>query len=277
MNVDVAYIALRAASFIAMLQSAGIALFIAWFGRDLAASGRTLRRLGCWSACVALILVIVTHTLEATRMTGDFSGAWDQAMQMQVMHSSTMAANTTRVIGLLAIAAALASSGFALRLLSGVGTFVIAAAFTFTGHTATHSPRWILASLLLVHIVIVAFWFGALPGLFISSRRESVSIRGAVIASFSRAAVWLVPCIAAAGIGMALLLLPNFSALREPYGTLLLVKIGTFGVLMILAALKKWRLGSGAAFRRSVATEYVLIASVLVVTAVLTSLYSPDP
>ena len=286
MNVDVAYIAVRAASFIAMFQSAGIALFIAWFGRALANSDRALRRLGFWSASVGLILVVVTHTLEAARMTGELSGAWDQSMQMQVMHSTTMAATTTRTMGLVAIAAAFALSGFELRLMSVVGTVVMAAAFTLTGHTTTHSPRWMLVSLLLIHLVVVAFWFGALPGLYFSSRRESISIKSAVIASFSKAAVWLVPCIAVAGIGMAFLLLPDFSALWQPYGLLLLVKIGAFATLMLLAALNKLRLGPRVAtgevralrdFHRSLAAEYVLIAGALIVTAVLTSLYSPEP
>jgi putative copper export protein len=54
---------------------------------------------------------------------------------------------------------------------------------------------------------------------------------------------------------------------------------------MGLAAANKWRLGpalvhgpvqSGRWFRRSVAAEYVLIAAVLTITAVMTSLFSPE-
>jgi copper resistance protein D len=66
---------------------------------------------------------------------------------------------------------------------------------------------------------------------------------------------------------------------------LLLVKIGGFALLMGLASLNKWRLGPAiargelpalTAFRRSVATEYTLIAGVLTATTVMTTFFSPD-
>jgi putative copper export protein len=88
-----------------------------------------------------------------------------------------------------------------------------------------------------------------------------------------------------AGIAMAVLMLPNVSALSEPYGELLIAKVVGFAVLMGLAAANKWRLGpelvqgtvqSGRRFRRSVAAEYVLIAAVLTITAVMTSFFSPE-
>jgi putative copper resistance protein D len=58
-----------------------------------------------------------------------------------------------------------------------------------------------------------------------------------------------------------------------------------FGVLMYFAALNKlrltpalWRADAGAAqrLRRSLLIEYLLIAAVLAITAVMTGLYSPD-
>jgi putative copper export protein len=66
---------------------------------------------------------------------------------------------------------------------------------------------------------------------------------------------------------------------------LLIAKAVGFALLMGLAAANKWRLGpalgsgivgSGQWFRRSVATEYVLIAAVLAITAVMTSFFSPE-
>jgi putative copper export protein len=66
---------------------------------------------------------------------------------------------------------------------------------------------------------------------------------------------------------------------------LLIAKAVGFAVLMGLAAANKWRLGpalvhgpvqSGQWFRRSVAAEYVLIAAVLTITAVMTSFFSPE-
>ena len=59
----------------------------------------------------------------------------------------------------------------------------------------------------------------------------------------------------------------------------------TIGRELALAALNKWRLGpalastSGAAatFQRVVGAEYLLICAVLVVTAVMTTFFSPEP
>lgn len=286
MSVDVAFVVVRAMSFIAMLQAAGVALFMAWFGGRLQGASRVIRQLGLWSALIALLLVLALHVLEAPRMTGDFADLWDGALQMQVLHSSTAAADATRCVALVIIAISLTLSGTALGPGSALGSGLMAAAFTLSGHTTTHSPRWMLASLLWIHLVIVMFWFGALPSLFLIARRESSAVAAEVVAGFSRVAGWLVPLIAVAGVGMALLLLPGVDALWQPYGIILLVKGGTFMLLMMLAALNRWRLGPRLAtanlaslriFRRSVAAEYVLIVGVLALTAALTSLYSPEP
>jgi putative copper export protein len=84
---------------------------------------------------------------------------------------------------------------------------------------------------------------------------------------------------------MAVLLLPNLSALSESYGQLLIAKVVGFALLMGLAAANKWRLGptlihgdaqSGRWFRRAVAAEYVLITAVFAITAVMTSFFSPE-
>jgi putative copper resistance protein D len=73
--------------------------------------------------------------------------------------------------------------------------------------------------------------------------------------------------------------------LNEPYGKLLIAKVVGFALLMGLAAANKWRLGPALAlgavpsarwFHRSVAAEYVLIAAVLTITAVMTSFFSPE-
>jgi len=87
------------------------------------------------------------------------------------------------------------------------------------------------------------------------------------------------------GLMLSVLLVKGFAGLRTTYGHLLLVKLAAFAALMGLGALNKWRLGPAvsrgdpratAAFRRSLKSEYILIAGALSVTAILTSFYSPD-
>jgi len=62
---------------------------------------------------------------------------------------------------------------------------------------------------------------------------------------------------------------------------ILIAKATVFALLLILAALNRWRFtpalaAARGALRRSIVTEYLLIAGVLAMTAVLTSLYSPE-
>jgi putative copper export protein len=112
------------------------------------------------------------------------------------------------------------------------------------------------------HLLIVAFWFGALAPLYWVTHCEALDHAAGVVAGFSAIAGWLVPGILVAGLALALVLL-----------------------LMALAAHNKWRLtpvlSAGAAtalpkLRRSIAAEYVLVVVVLVLTAVLTAFFSPE-
>jgi putative copper resistance protein D len=80
-------------------------------------------------------------------------------------------------------------------------------------------------------------------------------------------------------------LLHHIAELESAYGLLLLAKFTGFTALIGLAALNRWRLGPAVAtgnmaairsFRRSLGVEYVFFAGVLSVTALMTTLYSPE-
>src|ERR1700733_6935784 len=174
------------------------------------------------------------------------------------------------------------AGGPARRRLALIGAAAIIASFALTGHTAVNAWRALLAPLLLTHIAIVTFWFGSLAPLRQVLRLEPAAQAAAAVARFSALAVWLVPPIAVAGIGMALLLLPDAAALRRPYGLMLLTKVALFALLMGLAAVNRLRLAPALARsqareppRRTLALEFVLICVVLAVTALLTGRYSP--
>src|SRR5213078_182467 len=237
MMVDALSVALRALSFVALFQAAGISLFLALFGRLVVASGSTLRRAATLSALVAIGVLVAEYVLEAARMSGDFSGLMDLTLQSQVMHSSTAAALAWRLLGLVLIIMALRLRG------------------------------------------------PPVVPLHVASSRESAAIAGEVTEAFSVIAIWVVPVLLVSGLMLSVLLLKGFAGLRTTYGHLLLVKLAAFAALMGLGALNKWRLGPAvgrgdpratAAFRRSLKSEYILIAAVLSVTAILTSFYSPD-
>lgn len=137
----------------------------------------------------------------------------------------------------------------------------------------------------MLHLLVVAFWFGALWPFDVVSRRETSREAGEMIEVFSAMRVWVVPAIRVAELSMATVTLPSLAALAEPYGELLIAKLAAFAILMGLAALNKLRFGPAISrgevlavrgFRRTVAAEYVLIFGVLTATAVMTTFFSPE-
>jgi copper resistance protein D len=94
-----------------------------------------------------------------------------------------------------------------------------------------------------------------------------------------------VPGLLVAGGTVAVLLVPGLVVFGQPYGQLLLAKMAGYAALLGFAAWNKLRLtpallkndpAAVTRLRRSLASEYVLIAAVLGITAVMTGLYSPD-
>ena len=308
---DTLSVIFRVLSFVLQLQAAGAVFFAAAFGPALTISLAGIRKVARVSAIAAVFAVAGHYVLEAARMSDDLSGMFDLSLQTMAWNSTAGGSFIVRELGLLLVIAGMRAvparvtahhifaasvgSSFAVlfkRLtargftLVGVGGAVlVAVSFTLTGHTAVNARRALLAPLLLAHLLIVAFWFGALWPLCLVTLRESRERTARVLTVFSAAAFWLVPVILLVGVGMAVALLPNVATLMKPYGELLMAKVALFAILMLCAALNKWRFGpaiasgelqAGRRFRRVVITEYVLIAVVLSVTAVMTTFFSPE-
>jgi putative copper resistance protein D len=308
---DILAIVLGAVSFVLQLQAAGAVFFAAAFGPALTISLASVRSLARGTALAALLAVAGHYLLEPARMAGDMSGVFDSSLQNLAWNSSAGGAFSVQILGLLLIIAGMqspsakstadrmftSSAGISpmlwLRRLSArgftvvglAGAVLVAGSFALTGHTVTSSRRAVLAPLLLTHLLIVSFWLGALWPLCLVTLKEPRERASRVVVLFSAAAIWLVPLILLVGGAIAALLLPDVAALGRPYGRLVIAKSGLFALLMVLAALNRWRLGpaleganlsAGRSFRRVVIVEYVIIIAVLSVTAVMTTLFSPE-
>jgi len=129
------------------------------------------------------------------------------------------------------------------------GCLAAVGSFALTGHTALDAHRLLLAPLLLVHLILVAFWFGSLWPLRQLCALEPREQAARVIEAFSSGALGLVPLIALAGAGIAAVLLPDFAALLAPYGLLLSAKLMLFAALMALAAAQQAAAGPRAGAR----------------------------
>lgn len=275
-------VALRALAFAAALSAAGTAIFVWLFGGSLDRSASRIRKLTRATALAGLLLTVAHVVVEPVRLAGAWNGIFDASLHALLLGTDFGTTTAVRILGLLTVFAGALRPGRPGDGLALAGAPLIAASFAFMGHTAADPERWLLAPLLIAHLIAIAFWFGSLRPLAAVASYEAPMVAGAVIARFSGIATRLVPAAFAAGVGMAVLLLPGWSSLRTAYGFSLMAKVAGFSTLMLLAAFNKWRLGPGvgrgdgaavAAFRRSVAVEWVLIVGVVGVTAAMTALF----
>ena len=283
MTPDLLSVVVRALGFVALFQAAGAAFFLTLFGQPLTRATLAIRRSGLVAAAVGAILVLAHLGLDAARLSGDFEGLWDQDLQRLAWGSRSGISQLVQAIGLLVILTGLWKSGQKGSLWASLGGIIAVGGFLITGHTSTHALRFVLAPLLALHLLVVAFWFGALVPLVLVMRLESGVIATGILKRFSALASACVPLILIAGFTMAWLLAGSLKVLGTPYGELLILKLAGFGSLMVLAAYNKWRwvpafeqVPTDTSLHRSMAAEYVLIVAVLSVSAVLTAFYSPD-
>jgi copper resistance protein D len=286
MLVDAISAGARAISFIAIFQAVGFAMFLAILAGPLADHTRAaLRQTLVRSAWVAISFTLLHYLVEAGRMGGSLAAVADVSLQKMVLQSPAANALGLRILGLLFIGISTLLPRTIAAIVALTGAALTLFAFTRTGHTSLEDTQPILPFLLLFHLVIIAFWFGALVPLRRISLDEPPSVTAAVVGRFSAIAVWIVPIVFVSGVCMAALLLGSLRALATSYGLVVLTKAALFGSLMFMAALNKWRYGpalgrgesaAGHGFRRTVATEYGVISAILALTAALTTFLSPD-
>lgn len=282
--VDFAVIGLRSLGFVAALQAAGVPLFLALFKRVLGDATPWILALARRSAAAGLLLVLAHQLAEPARATGSFGGILDGSLQALLLSSDGGTATGVRVGGLLLVLIGALRPSRIGRQAAIAGTMLITASFAFMGHTATHDQRWLLAAMLLLHLSIIAFWFGSLWPLVLVARHEDLRTSGVVVERFSAIASWLVPIVFVAGLVLSLALVPGVAALATGYGLLLVAKVAGFSLLMGIAALNKWRFGPAISrgdtdalhgFRVSLRVEWTVIAVVVAAAAVMTSMFSP--
>ena len=169
--------------------------------------------------------------------------------------------------------------------LLAAGTVLVVASYTRVGH-ATTSPRWLLASVLVVHLTAVAFWFGALLPLR-RATAGAIETRDAadLLHRFGQVAAFTVGLLGIAGLVFAYVMVGSVSGLLSTaYGLLLLLKIGIVTGLLALAALNKLRLvprlaagrdGAARQLDRSIRVETLAFLAIFAVTAIFTTVAVP--
>ena len=72
-----------------------------------------------------------------------------------------------------------------------VGALKTITSFTMMGHTTTNTHRAAAAALVTLHLLVVAFWLGALWPLYLAAKKELPATAGHLIERFSVTAAWV--------------------------------------------------------------------------------------
>ena len=157
---------------------------------------------------------------------------------------------------------------------------MVCASYALLGHTTELAPRPLLAGLLLVHLLVAAFWVGSLPPLAWAARRDGPGA-ARLVENWARVASVAVPVLVAAGLLLAWWILGGVGELLGSwYGWALLAKVALVAVLLGFAAWHRFRLtpalaarapGAGARLARSVTAEAVVALLVLWAAAEMVS------
>jgi len=277
----IAAIIAKAVGYGVALLAMGGPLFILVFRSSSNDVRQLARKVAVIAALIGLAVLALRFGIRAARISGmGLSGAVDPMMLGFVWDSPLGAAAIWRGVGELLVVALLIRANFGLS--AGlIGALLIAVSYTFVGHSLG-DPRWLLASLLTLHLLASAFWIGALLPL----RHAVGQPEGArLLHRFGNVASLTVALLVVVGLIFAWLMTGSFSnLLSTAYGWTLLAKLGVVSGLMALAALNKWRfvpaLASGTTaavphLRRSIHIEAIAVLLILLATATLTSITTP--
>ena len=245
------------------------------------------------SAIVASFGVVLWFFFNAGAMAEEgLFGMSDPLMLDIVWTSSIGEATTLRVAAMLGLAFLQLplyrlrgdewtnTAGVITNMLAGACFIAVAYSFTVTGHVAQLS--WVGQSLVIIHVLIMAWWLGSLLPLRKACFAMDDDSLQTLMKNFGMQASMLVPLLIGAGVGLAYLLVGSIGALiGSDYGQVLLIKVAAVVVIIVIAARNKLRLvpaltsaNGKEALARSIRVEMGLALVILTLCAVLTSIVS---
>jgi copper resistance protein D len=275
-------VVLRGGYYLTSLGAAGLALFLAGFGRRMSGADEDwLRYRVVLAAVLAILLSLGAVTMRAHVLSaGDLTDldVW-RAMLRSRQGDSLYAA----LAGLLLIVLGAMRWPIA-PALAGIGATLAIGSYVMVGHTTLYAPRQELAVVVLIHLACVAFWSGSLWPLARIARGGGAA--AALIVDWSRVALFVVPLLVASGLYSALLLVQKPEMLlTSRYGNALLAKVTIVALVMALAAWHKLvltrRLEHGAAgsadrLNRSIRIEMIMMALVFYAAAEMVTVHPVD-
>ena len=280
-----AIIIAKAVTYGASLAAPGGALFLLLFGDRLTQDEQTaIRRVAVIGLVIGAVVSIARIPLTTGMLADGFSGMANETLIGIVLRAGEGSALVLRLVGFGIVAAGLLINR--LRFAGTVtGIAFVCVSYAMVGHSEAATPRLVAQGLLILHLLCLTYWIGALYPLRRLTASPDTSRVAAVVVGFSAIALYVVGILIIAGAFLLWILLGTPSAiLTSEYGRLVLVKLALVALLLGLAALNKLRLtpqlqngnaGAAAGLRRSITLEMILVALILLVTATFTSIVGP--
>jgi len=238
------------------------------------------RGLAASFAVLGLFATILSFSLRGANLTGDLSGMTDPMMLSLLWTTPVGTALALRLIGLnlLLVGLFLGRIGAWVSVLGGI---IALFSFTQIGHISG-SESALMEVALMLHLLAVALWIGVLTPLYRLALTSTTYASAADVGhQFGLVASVTVPVLIVVGGYMGYQLVGSFTALIQTgYGQALIIKIFLFSGLVGLAAVNKLRLipalrlGDPVAashLSKSIYVEWLVILTVLGMTAVLTT------
>ena len=232
-------------------------MFHALVGRDLLRLDRETRRGTVALALLGLLAALAGIGIEGAALT-DTGGAG-------ILHGNTWRLGESTSLGLSLTVAAVALTLLILALESVRGWLAVLAlpaglvalgSLALTGHALTAGPLWLTAPVLAIHVLMAAFWLGALWPLWQAVGRRRPEAALDLLRRFSAIAIPAVALLVAAGATLAVLQLGRIGELlTTAYGIRLLSKLAFVVLLLLLAALNRFWLTPALAAGRTHATH----------------------
>jgi putative copper resistance protein D len=274
----------KALAYGSSLLAAGSALFLVALKPDTVIASAT-RRFGVWAALFGALATALFLSVQAGYLLDDgLAGLADPFMLGLVLDGPLGTAALARVAGLALVALALLVPAL-LYGGGGFGALLVTASFALSGH-ATAEPRLLLSLLIMIHVLGLSFWIGALWPLSQAVDHVSKDEAALLAHRFGNQAMILVPLLIMAGALFTFLRVDPLSALAtSTYGWTLTVKLIVVTGLLALALknrrslvpnMQAGKAEAGAALQRSIRWEALAFAVILVTTALLTTI-TPIP
>lgn len=286
----VAMILAAAGFYLSALIATGAVLFRLAFPQLPDSERRNVARMSTFAAWMGIVLVLLQWPLQAGYLGGGNLDAATDSMLLSIVFKD---APGTRLIlavtGLLLVQAIQFNPLPLFKANSSVslaGVLLVMLAFVQVGHTV-NTPRILLVGLLMLHLLAAAFWIASLWPLYrLVGRPQDRCNTTHILTRFGQLAMGVVGVLILAGATLATLLAGGLTPLfTTAHGQFLIGKVLIVAVLLLFAGANKWRLvpaferGDAAAphrLRCSIALEMVLVMVILLITAVLTTVTSPN-